>query len=101
VRFHLDTPHLQGADAVEWVLAHAQPDGAVLHRGAGSGAIEFVPALLWPRLVYAEWAEAADDAGRPRRPLARGPIGGVDATAVIACEPERRGTVQRLRLEAR
>jgi hypothetical protein len=101
VEFFLATKQHDGAAAVHWILDHVPRDGVVLHRGAISGAIEFVPPLIWPRLLYAESWVAGDGSIPLSRPLARGPIGGKEATAVLRCEPERRGTVQHLRIEAR
>ncbi len=101
VRFHLDTKLAQGADAVEELLRHTPPDAVVLHRGAYSGAIEFVAPLLWPRLLCAEsWADGNEHAARAPR-LARVRIEGRDAVAVLVCDPEVRGQVQHLRLQAR
>lgn len=100
VRFHLDTKTMQGAAAVETLLRHSPPDAVVLHRGAYSGALEFAPPLLWPRLLYAEsWADG-DDSSRAQR-LARVPFDGRDRIAVLVCDPEQRGQVQGLHLEAR
>ena len=101
VRFHLDTKLMQGAEAVEALLRHCPPDAVVLHRGAYKGAFEFAPPLLWPRLLYPEsWADGGDRAARAQR-LARVPFDGRDRTAVLVCDPEQRGQVQGLRLEAR
>lgn len=101
VRFYLDTKEHDGAAAVDWILQHAPTDSVVLYRGASSGAIEFVPPLIYPRLLYAESWVAGDGSIPLQRPQARGPIDGQLATAVLVCEPEQRGRVQQLRIEAR
>ncbi|MEZ5966295.1 MAG: hypothetical protein R3F56_20835 [Planctomycetota bacterium] len=101
VRFFLDTKEHDGAAAVDWILQHTQSDTVVLHRGATSGAVEFVPPLIYPRLLYAECWVAGDGSIPLHRPVASGPIDGRRATAVLVCEPEQRGKVQRLRIEAR
>lgn len=51
VRFHLDTEHRHCAEAVEWLLANVPETGIVLYRGDSKGAVEFVPALVAPRLL--------------------------------------------------
>lgn len=84
VRFLLDTPHQHGADAVEWVLANVPRDAAVLYRGDSKGSIEFVPALLAPRLLVAEGLcpdGATEYAGRP---IARQPASAGGRVLVIA-----------------
>lgn len=101
VRFHLDTKWMQGADAVETVLRHSAPHAVVLYRGPHTGALEFVPPLLWPRLLCAEgWADSNEQETRARL-LARVPDGARDGVAVLVCEPETRGSVQHLRLVTR
>ena len=105
VRFHLDTKQMQGAQAVERLLQYTREDAVVLQRGAYSGALEFVPPLLWPRLVCAEfWPHACppgeEHDARERR-LARLPFDGGDKVAVLFCEPEVRGQVQHMRVEPR
>jgi len=99
--FFLDTKELDGKDAVEWILRHVPTDSAVLYRGANSGVIEFVPPLIHPRLLYAESWLPGDGSIPSGWPLARGPIDGRDAVAVLVCEPEQRGRRQRARIEAR
>lgn len=101
VRFHLDTKEHEGAEAVEWILDHAPPESVVLHRGATSGAIEFVPPLIWPRLLYGEAWVAGDGSLPLGRAPASGPIEGRVRTGVLVCAPEERGRRQRLWLEAR
>lgn len=67
VRFHLDNKHRQGAAAVEWILANVPEDGVVLSQGELRGALEFVPVLIWPRLLVrsAVPKSAREFAGRP------------------------------------
>jgi len=101
IRFHLDNEFMAGADAVEWLVRHASLDSVVLHRGATSGASELVPPLIWPRLLYDESWVSGDERIPLRRPLARGPIDGRDAIAVLECDPERRGGTQALRIVGR
>jgi hypothetical protein len=84
VRHWLDTEHRRGAAAVEWVLANVPSDAAVLYRGDSKGAIEFVPALIAPRLLVRDEACRSTARTYAGRPLARrvGPDG--DRVVVIA-----------------
>lgn len=73
-RFHLDDEHLFGGRHVEWIQAHVPDRAALLWAGDHRGALEFVPALVFPRLLCDARAvpEGAHDvAGRP---LARGTL---------------------------
>lgn len=61
-RYLLEGAHLGGADVVEEILAETPPDCAVLFDGRRHEAMEFVPALLFPRLVVG--AGSVDPAAR-------------------------------------
>ena len=67
------TAKLEGADAIAAVRARTAPDAVVVFRGDRKGAMEWAPALLWPRLCCAENrlpAGATTFAGRPIADLA-------------------------------
>lgn len=72
VRYHLDNKYRRGATAVQWILDNVPEDGVVPFRGTLKGSLEFVPALVWPRLLV---ALDAIDPGETRfvgRPIASG-----------------------------
>jgi len=71
VRFHLDDDGRRGAEAVEWLLANVPDHAVVLYRGDSKGAVEFVPALVAPRLLVRDAECAADVDTWHGRPLAR------------------------------
>jgi len=56
--------HLEGADAVLDLSASTPPHALIVTRGPLKGALEFAPALLWPRLCLRDGAVLPDD-GRP------------------------------------
>ncbi|MCC6669506.1 MAG: hypothetical protein IT458_00480 [Planctomycetes bacterium] len=94
-RYLFRTAFLRGAAAVER-LRTTPADSVILFRGDGKGALEFAPALLWPRLlVHADRVppEATTYSGRR---IARLPSpGGRFAQAVLV------GEGKALRLETR
>lgn len=96
VRYFLDTGHYRGADAVLWILDHVPEDRAVLWRGNPRRAMEFVPALIAPRLLVRE----VDVAQRARQhrgiPLARGAPGGSEKGVLVLV-----GLGDRVELEVR
>ena len=57
---------LTGAEAIDWVRANTPPNTVIAWTGDVKGAMEFAPALLWPRLLVAEHAlgKSAQYAGR-------------------------------------
>ncbi|HEB53233.1 MAG TPA: hypothetical protein ENI87_08270 [bacterium] len=76
-RFLLERAKLDGADEIEWLLANVPADHVVLWRWPADGALEFVAALLAPRLVVDERAvpdDATTFAGRPIATSANGRI---------------------------
>ncbi len=89
-----DANGLAGADAIDWLLAHTAPDAVVAWAGDETGAMEFAPALLWPRLVVAAEALGAGERWCGRA-IARGRLGGRDGTFVLV------GAGRELRLEVR
>jgi hypothetical protein len=48
--FAMQRARLLGADAIETLRAATPPDAVIAVRGDFKGALEFAPALLWPRL---------------------------------------------------
>jgi hypothetical protein len=64
----LRTSHLQGAPALAELRATTPPDADVEVRGDSKGALEFAPALLWPRLCRREGGRRGQE--RALRPLA-------------------------------
>jgi hypothetical protein len=73
-RFLLDEAGLEGAPVIEWLLANVPEDEAVLWRWPADGALEFVAALIAPRLLVDERAIAATAEQHGGRRLARGVI---------------------------
>ncbi len=69
--FFLADAHHRGAEVVEWLLAHSPPAAIVLWRGDSKGALEFVPALIAPRLLVRDDACTRDADRYLDRPLAR------------------------------
>ena len=68
VAHFLDNHLFRGADVVAWARANTEVDAIVLFDGEQKGALEFVPALLFPRLLVAAGAVArgqTDYCGRP------------------------------------
>ncbi len=53
VPFVLGSAFQGGEDAIAELLATTSPDAVIPIRGLRKGAIEFAPALLWPRLCCA------------------------------------------------
>lgn len=66
--YALESAGQSGASAIDVLLTQTPADAVVLIRGLRKGAIEFAPALLWPRLCCDESALPRDGdryAGRP------------------------------------
>jgi hypothetical protein len=94
-RFLFRTAFLRGVTAIERL--HSTPsDSVVLFRGDAKGALEFAPALLWPRLLVHEDRVPPEARTYSGRPIARLPTpGGRFAQAVLV------GDGKSLRLETR
>lgn len=71
-RFHLDNEHLSGGGHLEWVFAHVPQRAALLWTGDHRGALEFVPALVFPRLLCDARAVPKGARQVAERPLAGG-----------------------------
>jgi len=84
----------QGADAIAWLLATTPPEAVIAWTGEGVGAMEFAPALAWPRLfVRAE--RLGPDPQHAGRTIATGAIDGRAGRIVLVAERRQ------LRLEVR
>ena len=49
--FYFGDEQQQNGDLLQWLAENTPEDSVVLWRGEWKGAMEFAPALLWPRLV--------------------------------------------------
>jgi len=87
-RYLFRTSGLEGVEAIEELLRNSPEDAIVLWRGDGHGAVEFAPALLWPRLLAAEGSVPADAKLYLERPVALWP--GSARHAVLQAEAEGR-----------
>jgi hypothetical protein len=95
-RFFLDGRQHGGAEVVRWIQEHVPADAVVLWRGEMQGALEFVPALLAPRLLVAESACPVSSRSYMGRPLGvRRETDGSEAVIVV------NGLGDDLRLETR
>ncbi len=95
-RFHLDNKFRSGARWVEWILAHVPEDAVVLFRGEQRGALEFVPALVFPRLLVAAAGVPAGQDSFAGRSIARGQIDGLGEGQLVLV-----GAVDHVGLELR
>lgn len=84
-QFLLRSARLGGAEAIEWLQRNVPPDAAVLWRWPADGALEFVPALLAPRLLVDERQVPPGATECAGRPLARGTLPD-GATGVIVVQ---------------
>ncbi|MCK5945425.1 MAG: hypothetical protein KAI24_25770, partial [Planctomycetes bacterium] len=73
-RYLLDSAHLDGADAIEWLLQNTDEQAAVLWRWPADGALEFVAALIAPRLLVDERAVPAGATSFAGRTIATGTV---------------------------
>ncbi|MCA8942247.1 MAG: hypothetical protein KDB80_06760 [Planctomycetes bacterium] len=71
VRFHLDNRYRKGAEEVEWILEHVPENGVVLQGGELQGSLEFVPTLIWPRLLVQIGEVDSNAESFDGRPIAR------------------------------
>jgi hypothetical protein len=85
---------LEGAGAIAWLLANTPPHSVIAWTGTETGAMEFAPALAWPRLFVAasRLGPGGDHAGRP---IASGELDGRRGRIVLVATPRE------LRLEVR
>ncbi len=88
-RFHLDTIHHQGADAVEFLLDSVPEDGVVLYRGVPHGAFEFAASILYPRLCVRTDGVAVGDREFASRPIARGSLDGREGVFILVSYGDR------------
>lgn len=72
IRFHLGKAYGEATVRAVERLRATPRDSAVLFRGSRRGPIEFVPALLWPRLLYEASAVRPGARRVHGRPIARG-----------------------------
>ena len=70
-RFHLEKEYPQEARMIAWLAANTSPNSVILYRGPQKGVLEFVPALLFPRLIVRQ-PEGAIPKTISDRELARG-----------------------------
>jgi hypothetical protein len=75
-RYHLEDSGYGGAEWVEWIVDNVPADAVVLYRGDQKGAFEFVPSLLYPRLVWSAGAVSDEARTLAGRPIARGEVPG-------------------------
>lgn len=88
VDYFLKSPGWRGREAIDFVLAHSEPESVVLYDGKTQGAIEFVPGALAPRLLVAvsampTGAVASTWAGLP---IARARLGERKGAIVIVAD---------------
>lgn len=85
---------LEGGSAIAWLLANTPPHGVIAWTGTENGAMEFAPALAWPRLFVAasRLGPGGDHAGRP---IAGGEVDGRRGRIVLVAASRE------LRLEVR
>ena len=50
-RYHLERNYPREASIIEWLVANTSPSSVILYRGPQKGVVEFLPALLFPRLI--------------------------------------------------
>jgi len=81
--FFLDGDHLRGAEVVHWLQQNVPPDSVLLWHGDYAGAIEFVPALLLPRLLVSDAVCPPERVSYAGRQVARGSRGGRTGTLVL------------------
>jgi hypothetical protein len=62
----------EAGDVLQWLAEHTPANSVILWRGEWRGAMEFAPALLWPRMVYDERAAAIGQTEVHGRPIAAG-----------------------------
>lgn len=72
--YHLDNDYRQGAAEVRLLLAETDENCILLWRGEWRGSLEFVPALIAPRLLVAENTCPADATDLFGRPLGQGQL---------------------------
>ncbi len=96
-RYLLGSARLDGAAAIEWLCANVPPDAAVQWRLPADGALEFVAALIAPRLCVDERHVPAGAESYAGRPLARGTIPGGATGAIVVQGTEAGGLVLRVR----
>ncbi|MGE0145108.1 MAG: hypothetical protein AB7T19_17625 [Planctomycetota bacterium] len=88
---HLESGRRSGAAIVEWVLRSSQEHDVVLFRGPRKGALEFVPALLHPRLLVEAAATDRSDPHYRGRPIAIGTRDGKRGQIVIIGDGDKLG----------
>ena len=94
--FFLDNEHRRGGPALQRLCDTNPQDRIVLWRGEWKGAMEFVPAVVAPRLVVHESAWPSDPARwRDYEPARITDSSGVERTAVII------GATDHVRVEVR
>jgi hypothetical protein len=91
VASHLESGRRSGAAIVEWVLQSSQERDVVLFRGSRKGALEFVPALLHPRLLVEAAATDRSDLEYRGRPIAIGSRDGKRGQIVIIGDGDKLG----------
>lgn len=74
IGFHVGRTWPEAARTLSWLAQHAPEDAVVLYEGHWKGLLEFVPALLRPRLVYAAAAVAPGATRVGDRPIAGGTL---------------------------
>lgn len=79
----LGSGHLRGAAIVEWIRANTAEDSIVLYDGPRPGALEFVPPLLFPRLLVADHSIAPGAVTWNGRAIARGTLDGATGRIVV------------------
>ncbi len=60
----------ESAAAIDWLLEHTPPNCVVPWRGDWKGALEFAPALLWPRILYVAKSLGSSQLSVHGRPIA-------------------------------
>ncbi|MFQ5504799.1 MAG: hypothetical protein ACE5F1_08395 [Planctomycetota bacterium] len=72
VRYFMERFGSDTVDTMNWILENTPEDSVLLFRGSWRIAMEFVPALIHPRLLYAEDAVSPGASEVHGRPIARG-----------------------------
>ena len=50
-RYHLERSYPREAKIIEWLAENTKPSSVIFYRGPQKGVVEFLPALLFPRLI--------------------------------------------------
>lgn len=90
-RYLLGRAQLDGADEIEWLLENTDEDCVVLWRWPAKGALEFVAALIAPRLLVDERHVPEGATRFDGRPIAAGTLPSGRSGQIVVQGTEQQG----------